>query len=109
MIRTWRTLALAVLGLSGLEFQTAQAQIQVQGAKTVVISPGSTVERQTLVVRKRRPWRDRNPYYVARPTYEPARPGERARITFAPFTSLYYPRENSYYPPLDAPPVVPPR
>jgi hypothetical protein len=84
--------------------------MSVQGARKVVINPDqSVVERQTIVVRKRRPWRERNPYFVARPTYQPAVPGERARVTFAPFTSLYYPTEESYYPPLNAPSVVRPR
>jgi hypothetical protein len=109
MIRPWRTLALAVLGLSALEFQSAHAQIKVQGAKKIVIKPGTVVERQTYVIPRRRPWRERNPYFVARPTYTPAYPGERAKITFAPFTSLYYPKEDSYYPPLNAPTAIDPR
>jgi hypothetical protein len=110
MIRTWRTLALAVFGLAALDFSTAQAQMRVQGGKTIVIKPDNTVvERQTTIIRKRRPWRERNPYFVARPTYGPAAPGERARVTFSPFTSLYYPNSESYYPPLNAPSVVSPR
>ena len=62
MTRTWRTLALTFVGLAGLEFESAEAQIQVQGAKTVVIKPGTVMERQTLVVPRRRRWRDRNPF-----------------------------------------------
>ncbi len=111
MIRHGRTLAVAVLGLSAFCSRSAEAQqMRSQGPRTILIKPDQTVvERQTIVVRKRRPWRDRNPYFVNRPTYTPAVPGERARVTFQPFTSLYYPKENSYYPSLDAPTVVHPR
>jgi hypothetical protein len=109
MTRTARILALSVVGFLAWKAPTAQAQIQVQGARKVTINPGTVVERQTYVIPRRRPWRERNPYFVARPTYQPAIPGERARITFAPFTSLYYPTSESYYPPLDAPSPVRPR
>lgn len=111
MIRTWLPFALMVFGVALFETQPAEAQsqVKVQGARTIIRPGDSVVERETLVVRRRRAWRERNPYFVARPTYQPTVPGERARVTFSPFTSLYYPTTESYYPPLDAPSVIRPR
>ncbi len=108
-MQSWRSLALAIIGIGCLDLSVGHAQIQVQGAKRVTISPNSTVERETWLIRKRRPWRERNPYFVARPNYAPAPPGQRASVTFAPFSSLYYPNEKSYYPPVPSTTVVRPR
>ncbi len=109
MFRPWRTLALAGVLLAGCDWSQSQAQIVVSGGRTIGLDPPSPyVTRSTTVIRRRRPWRERNPYYAARPVYPPAAPGARANVTFEPFTSKYYPTVNSYYPPVDPAPAVRP-
>jgi hypothetical protein len=105
MTRTWLPLGLAVLGFWLVDHRSAQAQISVSGGRTVTLKPVTPTVDEAPSLRRRRPWRERNPYFVARPVYPPAAPGARPHITFEPFTSKYYPTPNSYYPPL---PVVPP-
>ena len=95
---------IAFLGLFVLDATPARAQSVPRSSNVVVIRPdASTVERQTIGIGRRRPWRNRNPYYVARPTYQPIERGARSSVTFAPFTSLYDPKPESYYPPVDVP------
>ena len=105
MTRTWPALALAAIGFLQVELKSAQAQISVSGGLNGAVKPSAPKVDEAQSLRRRRRRRDRNPYYVARPVYPPAPPGARANITLEPFTSKYYPTENSYYPPL---PVVPP-
>ena len=109
MFKPWRTLALAGVLFAGVSSGETHAQIIVSGGRTIGLDPPSPyVVRSTTVIPRRRPWRERNPYYVARPVYPPAAPGARARVTFEPFTSKYYPTINSYYPPVNPRPVIVP-
>jgi hypothetical protein len=87
----------------GLLASPAEAQIVVTGARSVADCPPSRVvpDRGASVSSPRRL---RNRYFAARPVYPPAPQGARANVTFEPYTSKYFPTENSYYPPL---PVVP--
>ena len=110
MIRIWRPLAfvgfLAAVGLPGVG-GSARAQIPAQGGRTVIVTPAAPVVGEgPVVIKTRRRLRDRNPYFAARPVYPPAAPGARANITFEPFTRWYYPRENTYYPPVDRYPSI---
>ena len=93
MKKGWRPWVLVILGLasSGLNSSCARARVANEGS--VVAAP-------------RVRWRDRNPYFVARPTYPPAPQGARANITFEPYTRWYYPNEGSYYPPIDEFPSI---
>ena len=110
MTGIWRPLALAAIGFLAVDLGSANAQVVVTGGRSVVVTPAApVVNGPPVVVKTRRPWRARNPYFVARPNYAPAPPGARANITFAPFTSKYYPNENSYYPPLYPSPSIRPR
>ncbi len=95
-------------GFIGLGMTPAPAQIKVTGDRKVVATQETPVViRERPVFQRRRPWRERNPFYVARPVYPPAPPGARAKITFEPFTSKYYPTINSYYPRVNPQPTVP--
>jgi hypothetical protein len=105
MTGPWRTLALAAFGYFVVDLSSAQAQISVSGGRTVVVKPAYPVQERAPVFLRRRPWRERNPYFVARPVYPPAPPGTRPSISLEPFTNKYYPTENSYSPPI---PVNPP-
>lgn len=87
----------------------AEAQMTVSGPSTIVVKPETPVASGTTLIGRRRPWRERNPYFVARPVYPPARPGARANITLEPFTRWYYPNERSYYPPVSKYPSIPTR
>jgi hypothetical protein len=106
MTRTWRPLALAVLGFWLVDLKSAQAQVTVSGGRTVTLKPVSPTVDEAPSLRRRRPWRERNPYFVARPVYPPAAPGARLSFTLEPYTSKYYPTGNSFYPPLSVTPPI---
>jgi hypothetical protein len=104
MTRTWPILVLAVLSDFTIDLKSSHAQVLVTGGLTKVVQPATPKIDEAQSLRRRRRWRDRNPYFVARPIYPPAQPGTRPPMTLEPYTSKYYPTGNSYYPPL---PVVP--
>ncbi len=89
---------LALVMLSGLVVQPAEAQIVVTGARSTADCPPSRVAPDRGV-NIRTPRRERNQYFAARPVYPPVPLGARASINFEPYTSKYYPTENENYPP----------
>lgn len=92
------TQLLTLILLVGLVSST-EAQIVVTGARSVADCPTDRVAPDRGV-NLRKPRRERNPYFAARPVYPPVPRGTRASINFEPYTSKYYPTADEYYPPL---------
>jgi hypothetical protein len=107
MTRIWRSLTLGLLGLAAIGVGHAQSQIIVTGGRTVTATQApARINSESVPLQTRRPWRERNRYFVARPNYAAKPPGARANVTFEPFTSRYYPTINSYYPQLNPSPAL---